>query len=169
MAINFSVNTQRHDPYKNYNFLVYFGTTTPVAGISKVSALKQTTEPVEHREGGDPSTSRKSPSTLKFDPITLSRGLTHNRDFEDWAKKIWDTQGAADGLVSLKDFRKDITIELLNEQRVPVKRFTVYNCWVSEYEALPELDANAHAVAIEHIILQNEGWMNEDIPEVAET
>ena len=95
----FIVNAQRFDPYKNFKFRVKWDGRY-VAGISKVSALKQTTEPVEHREGGDASTSRKSPSTIKFDPITLSRGITHDLDFEVWAKKIWDTQGAASGLVS---------------------------------------------------------------------
>lgn len=165
----FVVNAYRFDPYKSFKFQVYWDGKV-VAGVSKVSALKLTTEPVEHREGGDPSTPRKSPGSWKFEPITLERGVTHDPEFENWAKKVWDTTGAASGAVSLKDFRKDIIIKLLNEQGVVAKAFKVYNCWVSEYQALPELDANANAVAIEMMVLQNEGWeRDEDVTEPTQT
>jgi phage tail-like protein len=151
----FSVNTHRFDPYKNMKFRVKWDGRY-VAGMSKVSALKRSTEPVQHREGGDPSTARVSPSTWKFEPITMERGVTHDPEFEAWANLIFSTQG--DMAISMKNFRKDIIIELLNEQGQVAKAYTVYRCWVSEYQALPELDANAHAVAIEHMVLQNEGW-----------
>jgi phage tail-like protein len=165
----FVVNAYRFDPYKNFKFQVWWD-GRQVAGVSKVSALKQSTEPVEHREGGDPSTPRKTPSTWKFEPITLERGVTHDPEFENWAKKVWDTTGPATGLVSLKDFRKNITIKLLNEQGVVAKVYKIYNCWVSSYQALPELDANAHAVAIEQLVLQNEGWeRDEEVPEPTQT
>ena len=151
----FSVNTQRFDPYKNFKFRVKWDGKY-VAGMSKVSTLKRSTEAVTHREGGDPSTSRVSPSTWKFEPITLERGVTHDPEFENWANLIYNTDG--DMAISLEKFRKDIIIELLNEQGVVAKAYKVYRCWVSDYQALPELDANAHAVAIEHLVLQNEGW-----------
>jgi len=151
----FVVNSYRYDPYKNFKFRLKWDGKI-VAGISKVSALKQTTEPVTHREGGDPSTQRLTPSTWKFGPITLERGVTHDPEFENWAALIWSIGG--DGDISLKNFRKDIIIDLLNEQGVVAKSYKVYRCWVSEYQALPDLDSNAHAVAIEHMILQNEGW-----------
>ncbi len=151
----FVVNSYRYDPYKNFKFRLKWDGKV-VAGISKVSALKQTTEPVTHREGGDPSTQRLTPSTWKFGPITLERGVTHDPQFENWAALIWSIGG--DGDISLKNFRKDIIIDLLNEQGVVAKSYKVYRCWVSEYQALPDLDSNAHAVAIEHMILQNEGW-----------
>ncbi len=151
----FSVNTHRFDPYKNYKFRIKWDGKY-VAGVSKISALKRSTEPVTHREGGDPSTSRVSPSTWKFEPITLERGVTHDLEFESWANLIYSTDG--DAVISLKNFRKDLIIELLNEQGTVVKAYKVYRCWVSEYTSLPELDANAHAIAIEHMVLQNEGW-----------
>ena len=154
----FVANSYRYDPYKNFKFRVLFGTQV-VAGVSKVSALKQTTEPVTHREGGDPNSARLTPSVWKFEPITLERGITHDAEFENWAKLIWSVDG--DAAISLKDFRKDITIQLLNEQGIVVKSYFVRNCWVSEYQAMPELDANAHAVAIEHLVLQNEGWVRD--------
>ena len=155
-APQFPVNTTRFDPYKNMKFLIKWDGKT-VAGVSKISALKRSTEPVTHREGGDPSTSRVSPSIWKFEPITLERGVTHDPEFENWANLIYSTDG--DAAISLENFRKDvIRIELLNEQGVVAKAYNVYRCWVSEYQALPELDANAHAVAIEHMVLQNEGW-----------
>jgi phage tail-like protein len=154
-APQFSVNTHRFDPYKNYKFRVKWDGRY-VAGVSKVSSLKRSTEPVTHREGGDPSHQRVSPATTKFEPITLERGVTHDPEFENWANLVFSTEG--DAAISLKNFRKDIIIELLNEQNVVAKAYKVFRCWVSEYDALPELDANGKAVAIEKIVLQNEGW-----------
>ncbi len=157
MPLVFPGNTSRYDPYKNFKFVVKFGTSPePVAGISKVSALKRSTEPVTHREGGDPSTSRVSPSSWKFEPITLERGLSHSQEFEDWANLAFTTDG--DASMSLVDFRRTITIDLLNEQGNAVLSYYVHRCWVSEYQAVPELDANANAIAIEMMVLQNEGW-----------
>jgi phage tail-like protein len=124
--------------------------------VSKVGALKRTIEVVSHREGGDFSTSRQSPANTKFEAITLERGVTHDPDFQDWADLVFNVQG--DVLMSLKNFRKDIYIELLNEAGTVVKAYKVYRCWVSEYQALPELDANGNGVAFETITLQNEGW-----------
>jgi phage tail-like protein len=168
MAIpQFVVNAYRFDPYKNFKFRVKWDGKY-VAGVSKVSALKQSTEPVMHREGGDPSHSRVTPSIWKFEPITLERGVTHDPEFENWAKLIWNVEG--DSVISLKNFRKDIIIELLNEQGVVAKSYKVYRCWVSDYQAMPELDANAHVVAIEHMVLQNEGWERDvDVVEPTQT
>jgi len=166
----FTVNTQRFDPYKSFRFLVYFaGSSTPVAGISKVGALKRSNDPVEHREGGDPSTSRKSPGRNKFEPITLERGVTHDQEFEKWANKVWNYGSGLGAEVSLKDFRKDINIHLLNETGQVVLAYKVYRCWVSEFQALPDLDANASAVAIQTIKLENEGWERDyDVVEPSE-
>ncbi|MET9761290.1 phage tail protein [Streptomyces sp. NPDC006372] len=162
----FTVNTHRFDPYKNMKFRVKWDGRY-VAGVSKVSALKRSTEPVQHREGGDPSAQRVSPSTWKFEPITLERGVTHDPEFEAWANLVHSTDG--DAAISLKHFRKDIIIELLNEAGQVAKAYKVYRCWVSEYQALPELDANAHAIAIEHMVVQNEGWERDlDAPEPTE-
>lgn len=155
----FSVNADRFDPYKNFKFLIKFpGNTNPVAGISKVSALKRTTEVVKHREGGDPSSSRKSPGRTEFEPITLERGVTHDLEFEAWANKVWDFSSGRGTEVSLKDFRRDIIIEVYNEAGQLAIAYKVFRCWVSEYQALPDLDANANAVAIQTIKLENEGW-----------
>jgi phage tail-like protein len=163
----FTVNPSRFDPYKNMKFRVKWDGKY-VAGISKVSALKKSTEPVTHREGGDPSTSRVSPSLWKFEPITLEGGVTHDPEFENWANLIYNTDG--DAAISLNNFRKDIIIELLNEQGVVAKAYKVYRCWVSEYQALPEMDANAHAIAIERMVLQNEGWERDtSVPEPTQT
>jgi len=151
----FSVNTNRFDPYKNMKFRIKWDGRY-VAGVSKISALKRSTEVVSHREGGDPSSSHHAPSVWKFEPITLERGVTHDPEFEAWANLVYSQDG--DRAMSLKNFRKDLIIELLNEQGVVAKAYKVYSCWVSEYQALPELDANGKAIAIEHMVLQNEGW-----------
>jgi phage tail-like protein len=153
----FSANPQRFDPYKNFKFRVRWDGKI-VAGVSKVSALKRSTEVVEHREGGDPSTKRKSPGQTKYEPITLERGVTHDPEFEAWASKVWNFGAGSGSEVSLADFRKDIIIELLNEAGDIVLSYKIYRCWVSEYQALPELDASANAVAIQTLKLENEGW-----------
>jgi len=153
----FSVNTQRFDPYKNFKFRVKWDGHY-VAGVSKVSPLKRTTDPIEHRSGGDPSTVHKSPGQTKYDPITMERGVTHDVEFERWANKVWNFGSGLGSEVSLKDFRKDLTIEVYNEAGQVALAYNVYRCWVSEYQALPDLDASGKAVAIQHIKLENEGW-----------
>jgi phage tail-like protein len=157
----FTANAQRHDPYKNFKFLVKFGTET-VAGISKISSLKRTTEVVEHRRGGDPNVSGKSPGRTKYEAITLERGVTHDKQFEEWANKVWSISGGPGKETSLKDFRRDLTIEVLNEAGQPVLRYLVHRCWVSEYQATSDFDANANAVLIQHLKLENEGWERDD-------
>jgi phage tail-like protein len=153
----FSVNLERFDPYKNFKFRVKWDGRY-VAGVSKVSALKRTTEVVEHREGGDPSTGRKSPGRNKFEPITLERGVTHDLEFERWANRVWNFGAGLGAEVSLQNFRKDIIIEFYNEAGQLAIAYKVFRCWVSEFQSLPDLDANANAVAIQHIKLENEGW-----------
>jgi phage tail-like protein len=153
----FTVNAQRFDPYKNFKFRVKWEGRY-VAGISKVSGLKRTTEVVKHRDGGDPSSTRKSPGRTEFDSISLDRGVTHDREFENWANKVWNFGTGLGAETSLKDFRKDLIIEVYNESGQLALAYKVYRCWVSEYTALPDLDANANAVAIEHIKLECEGW-----------
>jgi phage tail-like protein len=153
----FSVNAYRFDPYKNFKFRVKWDGRY-VAGISKVSALKRTTEVVEHREGGDPSSTRKSPGQSKYEAITLERGVTHDTEFEKWANKIWNYGSGLGSEVSLKDFRKDIIIEVYNESGQLAIAYKVFRCWVSEYQAIPDLDAKANEVAIQSIKLENEGW-----------
>ena len=153
----FSVNTQRLDPYKNFKFRLKWDGRY-VAGISKVGALKRTTEVVEHRSGGDPSTSHKSPGRSKFEAITLERGLTQDLAFHDWAGLVWNFGASLGSEVSLANFRKDIYLEFYNEAGQLALAYKIYRCWVSEYQALPDLDANANAIAIEHIKLENEGF-----------
>ena len=153
----FSVNTTRFDPYKNFKFRIKWDGKY-VAGVSKMSVLKRTTEVVKHREGGDPSSSRKSPGRTEYEAITLERGVTHDPEFENWANKVWSLGAKPPAEVSLKDFRKDITIEVLNEAGQVAIAYNVFRCWVSEYQSLPELDANGKVMAIEKLVLQNEGW-----------
>ena len=153
----FSVNAERFDPYKNFKFQVKWDGRY-VAGVSKVGSLKRTTEVVKHREGGDPSSSRKSPGKTEYEAITLERGVTHDMEFEKWANKVWNYGSGLGSEVSLKDFRKDIIIEVYNEAGQLAVAYKVYRCWVSEYQSLPDLDANANAVAIQTIKLENEGW-----------
>jgi phage tail-like protein len=153
----FSVNPSRFDPYKNFKFRVKWDGRY-VAGLSKVSALKRTTEVVKHREGGDPSSTRKSPGRTEFDAITLERGVTHDLEFEKWANKVWNFGAGLGAETSLKDFRKDLIIEVYNEAGQVVLAYKVFRCWVSEFQATADLDANANAVLIQHLKLENEGW-----------
>lgn len=151
----FPVNPHRHDPYKNFKFRILWEGRA-VAGVSKVSALKRSTEVITHREGGAPSLQRQMPGHTHFEPVTLERGITHDPDFENWANQVWRLGSGNES--ALRSFRKDVVIQLLNEAGTPVKAYVVYRCWVSEYVALPDLDANSNAVAFESITLVNEGW-----------
>jgi phage tail-like protein len=153
----FTGNANRFDPYKNFKFRVKWDGRY-VAGVSKISALKRTTQVVEHREGGDPNTVRRSPGQTKYESITLERGISHDPEFERWANKVWNYGSGLGSEVSLKDFRKDLIIEVYNEAGQLALAYKVYRCWVSEYQALPDLEANSTAVAIESIKLENEGW-----------
>jgi phage tail-like protein len=152
----FSVNVQRFDAYKNFKYRVKWDGRY-VAGICKCGSLKRTTEVVKHREGGDPS-SRKSPGRTEYEAITLERGVTHDSEFEKWANKVWNFGSGLGAEVSLKDFRKDIIIEVYNEAGQVALAYRVFRCWVSEFQAQAELDANANAVLIQTLKLENEGW-----------
>jgi phage tail-like protein len=157
MSKPFTVNVSRYDPYKTYRFLVYFGaSSTAVAGVSKVGALKRSADVVEYKEGGN-ALIRKGLGRHKYDPITIERGVTHDTEFEAWAN-AGQVLDSGKPTTSLKNLRKDIRIELLNEQGQPAHRYMIYRAWVSEYQALPDLDAGTNAIAIEHIKLEHEGW-----------
>jgi phage tail-like protein len=164
----FTVNAQRFDPYKNFKFLVVWDGRV-VAGVSKISPLKRTTEVVKHRSGGDSSTPRKSPGRSEVDGITLERGVTHDPEFERWANKVWTVGQARGSEASLADFRKDIVIQLLNEAGQVAKAYKIYRAWVSEFQVLGELDANANAVAIQSLKLECEGFdVDAEVPEPEE-
>ena len=153
----FTVNTHRFDPYLNFKFRIKWDGRY-VAGVSKISALKRSTKVVEHREGGDPSSSRKSPGRTEFDPINCERGLSHDLEFIEWTNKVWNFGAGLGSESSLKDFRKDIIIEVYNEAGQLAIAYRVYRCWVSESTQLPDLDGNGESVAIETIQFQNEGF-----------
>lgn len=157
MGKSFSVNTSRFDPYKNYRFLIYFGSsTTPVAGVSKVSGLKRSSDVIEYKEGGN-AVIRKGLGRTKYDPVTVERGVTHDKDFEEWANAAQVLDKGAPS-TSLANLRRDVRIELLNEAGQPVHRYLLHSCWVSEYQATSDLDGGGNAVVLEHVKLENEGW-----------
>ena len=164
----FTVNPTRFDPYPNFQFRLRWDGRY-VAGICKVSGLNRKTEVIKHREGGDPSSSRKSPGRTEYDPITLERGVTHDKEFEQWANKVWNFGSGLGAEASLKDFRKNVILEMYNEAGQLAIAYKIYRCWVSEFQSLPDLDANANAVAIQHIKLENEGWeRDQSVPEPSE-
>ena len=152
---SFNVNVHRRDPYKNFKFRVVLdGRIIP--NVSRISPLQRSTAATHWRDGSVPSAIARSPGSTRFEPITMERGLTHDTTFEDWASECFSIEG--DAAMSLRDFRKDLRIDLLNEQGSIVLSYMVFRCWVSEYQALPELDANSTAVALESITLQYEGF-----------
>jgi phage tail-like protein len=157
MGKPFSVNTTRFDPYKNYRFLVYFGTsTTPVAGVSKVTGIKRSSDAIDYKEGGN-MIIRKGLGRTKYEAITIERGVTFDSDFETWANaaQVLDKGSPS---TSLANLRREVRIELQNEEGQSVKRYLIHNCWVSEFQALSDLDGGGNAIAIEHIKMENEGW-----------
>jgi phage tail-like protein len=169
MGKPFTVNINRFDPYKTFRFLIYLGqSTSPAAAVSKVGGLKRSSDVIEYKQGGDAIT-RKGLGRTKYEPITLERGVTHDQDFEQWANaaQVLDKGSPSS---SLKALRQQMRIELLNEAGQPAHRYIVHRCWVSEFQALPDLDAGGNAIAIEHIKLENEGWEHDlTLPEPTET
>ena len=164
----FNVNSHRYTPYSGFLFTIMWDGKV-VAGVSKVTGLKRTTEVIEHRGGGEQSSTHKAPGRTKYEDITLERGVTHDKAFEQWANKVWNYGAGLGTQVSLKDFRKDIIIQLRNEAGQVVMAYKVYRCWVSEFQAQADLDANANAVVIQSIKLVNEGWeRDEDVGEPTE-
>jgi len=164
----FTVNPQRFDPYKNFKFLVVWDGRV-VAGVSKISALKRTTEVVKHRDGGSQSSIHKSMGRTDFEAITLERGVTHDPEFDRWANKVFLVGGGRGAEASLRDFRKDLVIQLLNEAGQVAVAYKVFRAWVSEYQIVGELDANANAVAIQHLKLEHEGFERDaEVPEPEE-
>lgn len=149
----FTVNATRFDPYKSFMFRIKWDGKY-VAGISKMSALKRSTEPVVHRQGGDPSHERKSPGKSKYEAVTMERGVTHDPEFEKWANLVH----SLDSPISLKDFRKDVIVDVFNEADQKVLSYKLLRCWPSEFQSLPQLDAASAAVAIETLKLELEGW-----------
>jgi len=157
MGRPFSTNTQRFDPYKNYRFLVYFeGSTSPVAGVSKVGGMKRSSDAIEYKEGGN-MIIRKGLGRTKYDPVTMDRGVTHDKDFEQWANAAQVLDKGVPSQ-SLKNLRKELRIDLLNEAGQPVHRYFLHRCWVSEYQALGDLDGGGNSVVLEHIKIEHEGW-----------
>jgi phage tail-like protein len=156
--------TARVDPYKNFRFRVrYSDSVEPFIGVSKITGMKRTTEVIKHRSGGDPATSFKLPGRTEYDPIVLERGVTANAlEFEEWANKTWSFRNASGGReTSLADFRRDLVIDMYDETGQKVLSYQVFNCWVSEYQPVSDFDANANAVSIQHIRLENEGWVRD--------
>jgi phage tail-like protein len=149
----FTVNATRFDPYKSFMFRVKWDGTY-VAGLSKMSALKRTTTPVTHRDGADPAREHKSPGVTRYDAVTFERGVTHDPEFERWANLVHSLENP----ISLKNFRKDLIVDLYNEAGQKVITYKLNRCWVSEYQALPQLDAANAAVAIETLKVELESW-----------
>ena len=164
----FSANAHRHDPYRTFKFQVLIDGQS-VAGLKKMSALKKTTEAVDWRTGGDPTHVRKLPGGTKYEAITLEQGLTHDPVFEKWANLVNNIDG--DTGMSLVNFRKDIIINVLNLQGAVAISYKIKRAWVSEYQALSDLDAGTtNAVGIQTIKLEHEGWdRDEAVAEPTET
>ena len=163
----FPANAHRHDPYRTFKFQVLID-GKPVAGLRKVSALIKRTEVVEWRAGGDPTHVRKTPGQTMYEPITLEQGLTHDPVFEQWANLANNIDG--DAAMSLVNYRKDIVINVLNLQGSVAISYHVKRAWVSEYQALPDLDAGNNEVGIQRIVLQHEGWdRDESVVEPSES
>lgn len=156
-AREFSVNTHRFDPYQQFKFRVKWeGQYIP--GIIHISGLNRKTEVLQHRSGGEANSIRRIPGKTVYEPITIKRGRTHDTAFEKWANKVYNYGSGTGSEVSLKDFRKNVFIELCNEAGQTVMAFKIFRCWPSRYSALNELDALNNTIAIESLVLEHEGW-----------
>ncbi|GAA1021985.1 MULTISPECIES: phage tail protein [Amycolatopsis] len=162
--------TRRRDPYKNFRFRVKFSGGDYLLGVSKITGFKRSTEVIKHRSGGDPATSAKLPGRTEYDAITLERGVTADKVFAQWANRVWSFANSGQGLeTSLKDFRRDLIVDVFDEGGQKVLSYQVFNCWVSEWQPVSDLDSNANAVAVQHIKVENEGWVAEEVSEPQDT
>ena len=150
----FTVNPRRRDPYKATRFEVVWEGRR-IAGVIRVSGLRRVTRVVDYRDGDDPSVTRPAPGSTDYKPIILERAITHDTAFEEWANKVVSAGTAG---TSLADFRRDVSIALLNEAGQAVIAYKLYGCWPSEYQALPDLDAHGDEVAVEQLVLQFDAW-----------
>lgn len=151
----FVVKAHRIDPYKNYKFRIIMDNKT-VLGVSKVSALKRTTEVINHRSGGENIHEHKTPGRTTYEAITLEHGITHNTEFEKWASQIHPYEN--DSTIDLVNYKKDLILEIMNEKGQVALRYLLHRCWVSEFTAVPDLDAHEDDIAIESIKIEIEGW-----------
>jgi phage tail-like protein len=159
VANGFVKNAHRYDPYKNFKFRVLWqdqGVDKVVLGVSRVSPLRRTTEVVPFRSGGQNSSVTKSPGRTSYEAVTMERGVTHDTDFERWANLVHPYAG--DAGMDLVNYKKELTLEVMNEKGHVALRYFLHACWVSEFTAVPELNANENAVAIETIKIELEGW-----------
>ncbi|MES2442399.1 MAG: phage tail protein [Pseudomonadota bacterium] len=156
----FPANAHRFDPYRTFKFRVIIDGKT-VAGLSKMGALKRTTEVVKYRVAGDLSAQRVMPGGSSFEGVTLEQGLSHDPIFEEWANSVHNIRDG-DGGVSLKKYRREVVVMVMNLQGLPALAYKLRRAWVSEFQALPELDANSmNTVGIQSITLQYEGFVRD--------
>lgn len=156
----FAVNAHRYDPYRTFKFQVVIDGQA-VAGLSKMGALKKTTEVVNWRSAGDPSSQRAIPGGTKFENVTLEQGLSHDQVFENWANAV-NNVADGDAGMSLVNFRKDVVINVLNLQGTPAISYHLRRAWVTEFQALPEFDAqNMNTIGIQSVTLACEGFVRD--------
>jgi phage tail-like protein len=155
LARAYGATSPRVDPYKNFKFRVKWDGRY-ISGVHKVSVLKRTTEIVEYREGGD-TMPRRLPGPTRYDPITLERGITYDREFETWANAASGGSAGSPQVVP-----KEVVIELFDEAGQPFSSYKVWGCWVSQYQALPGLDDDGASALIETLRLECEGWQRID-------
>jgi phage tail-like protein len=129
-----------------------------IPGITQIGALRRKTEVVEHRSGEDSNRIRRSPGRTEYQPIVLKRPRTEDKEFERWANQVWKLGSGFGTEMSLKDYRKDILIEVRDDTGKILLAFRAYRCWPSEYVALKDSDGNHKSVALEILVLEHEGW-----------
>ena len=134
-------NSERNDPYKNFNFLIEIDGIA-LAGFSECTGLRVEVEVIEYREGGDSSSVRKLPGQSKVSDITLKRGITASKELHDWLDSV--RNGVAK--------RKSGAIILLDDARKPVVRWRFSEAFPRKWEG-PNLDAKGNDVAIETLTL----------------
>ena len=155
MANGFTVNAHRFDPYKNFKFHVYLDGRL-VMGVSRSARSSAPPRWSATAPGGDNSIDFKSPGRTKYEAVTLERGLTHDREFEKWAANVHSYAG--DAATDLRNYKKALTVEMLNLRNQPAIRYFLFNCWPSSYTAMPDLSSMENAVAIESLVLEVEAW-----------
>lgn len=144
----------RVDPYRQLRFILEIGGVAK-AGFSRCDLPAATSPVIEYREGNELPTPRKLPGLNEYGPLVLETGIT-DRSIElfEWRQLV--EQGA------MEEARRPVAVSLLDATGLPAARWEFREAWPSHYEA-PRLSATADEVAIERLVVVNEGFGRVDV------
>jgi phage tail-like protein len=133
------------DPFVNFNFRVEIDGITRAA-FHEASGFDSTVDVIEHREGGQNTTTYKVPGLTKHGNITLKWGVTDEKSLDEWHQQVVDGDSV----------RKNGSIVVLNRRGEEIARWNFVRAWPTKY-TLPSFNAEGNDIAIQTLELAHEG------------